>query len=124
MGLKAIGRLEFEIKQAGLGGAQAMLGFRRNKYHVARTHGPHALFGFHRALAFHDEVKVLADFVVVVGRRAVGFVHHHPRQHVVDVGQFLVDEERALAPGNHRRPASAIRLRGKYMPWYSPIRIY
>ena len=64
--------------------------------------GTNAFFSFNGPLAFHDEVKVLADFVIVVRGRAVGFVHHHPRQHVVHVSEFLVNEEGALAPRNHR----------------------
>src|SRR5271154_3298326 len=31
VGLEAIGRLEFEVEQSGLGGTQAVLGFRWNK---------------------------------------------------------------------------------------------
>jgi hypothetical protein len=85
-----------------LGAWQTMLGFSRNEDHIARPNGAHAFFGFHRPVAFHDEVKVLANLVIMIRRRAVCLVLHHSRQHVVDVCQFLIHEKGALAAGNHR----------------------
>ena len=90
------------LKKAGISGPQAVLGLGRYEHHIAGADRPHALFGLDRALAFHDEVKVLTNLVVVVRRRTVRSVVHHARQHIVDVGEFLIDEEGAYPSGHHR----------------------
>jgi hypothetical protein len=74
-----------------------MPGLGRNEDHAAGTDRLDAFRCFDRALAFHDEVEVLADFVEVVRRGDTWLVPHDAREHVVDLRQFLVDEERALA---------------------------
>jgi hypothetical protein len=40
---------------------------------------------------------MFAIFMKMVGRRGALLVVHDPRQHVVYLGEFLVDEENALA---------------------------
>src|SRR6266852_5934194 len=99
---ETVGRLEFEIEQRRLGGPQAMFILRRDEYHVSRAHVAHALFRFDGPFPFHDEIKMLAIFVEMIGRRGSLLVVHDPRQQVVDVGELLVDEEGALAARHYR----------------------
>src|SRR5580704_13489492 len=93
---ETIGGLKFEIVKRRFRGAQAMFGLSRNEHQIAGADPADSLRRFDRAVAFHDEVEVLAVLMQVVGRgRALG-VAHDPGQHVVDLSQFLVDEEGAL----------------------------
>src|SRR5208282_1440319 len=95
-GLEAVGRLPLEIEQR-LEGAQAMLLPGRDEDHVAGPDRPYAVVRFHRRLAVDDEIEMLAVLVQVQGRRRALLVVHDARQHVVDSGELLVDEENALA---------------------------
>src|SRR5450755_14673 len=95
-GLEAVGRLPFKIEQR-LGGAQTMLLLGRNEDHVTGADRTNPSVRFHRRLAVDDEIEVLAVLVQMQGRRRVLFVVHDARQHVVDIGEFLINEENALA---------------------------
>src|ERR1022692_1042578 len=101
-GHEAVGRLEFEIKERRFSGAQAVLCFRRYEYHVAGPDFARSLGGFDGPAAFHDEVEMLAVLMQVIRGGGALLVAHDARQHVVDLSQFFVDEERTLAPRYRR----------------------
>src|SRR5262249_46428147 len=69
----------------------------RNKDHVARSNRAHALIRFYRRLACNDEIEVLAVLVQMERRRGVLFVMHNASQHVVNVGELLIDEKDTFA---------------------------
>src|SRR5450631_563486 len=95
-GLEAIGRLPLEIEQR-LGRAQTVLLLGRDEDHVAGPDRPYPVVRFHRRLAVDDEIKVLAVLVQMQRRGRILLVVHDAGQHVVDIGEFLIDEENALA---------------------------
>src|ERR1700688_3890065 len=74
-GLKAIGSLEFKVKER-LERAQAMLFFRGDEDHRAGTDLTGSFLGLHGGFAFHDEIKMFAIFVKVIGRRGALLVVH------------------------------------------------
>ena len=99
--LKAVRRLEFEVEEAGIAGPKPVLRLGRYEDQVARAHRAHTFGRFDGPFAFHNEVEVLADLVIVIWRRRVGRVMHDAGEHVVDVCQLLVDEEGAHTAGHH-----------------------
>src|ERR1035438_1899815 len=92
-GHEAVGRLEFEIKERRFGGAQAVFGLGRDEHHVAGPDFACSLGSFDGPVAFHDEVEMLAVLMQVIRGGGSLLVAHDARQHVVDLSQFLVDEE-------------------------------
>src|SRR5580692_10090265 len=97
-------RLKFEVKERRFGGAQAMLRFGRNEYQVTGADLANALLGFDGPVAFHDEVEVLAVLMQVIRGGGSLLVVHDAGQHVVDLSQFLVNEEGPFAAryGRHQ----------------------
>jgi hypothetical protein len=97
-GNEPVGSLKLEVEQWRFGRSEAVFRFGGNEDHIARADFADALGRFHSSVAFHDEVEVLAVLMEMIrGRRAL-FVAHDPGQHIVDFGQFLVNEERSFAP--------------------------
>jgi hypothetical protein len=79
-----------------------MLFLGGNEDHVAGPDRADAFVGFHRRVAADDEIEVLAILMQVQGRCRAFFVVHDPGQHVIDVGEFLIDEKDAFAPRHDR----------------------
>src|SRR5689334_14916543 len=96
MRLEPVRRLKLEVKERRQR-TQAMFLLRRDEDHRTRTNRRHAFRRLDLRVAFDDEVKMLADLMVVERRRRPLGVRHHAGEHVVDVREFLVDEERADA---------------------------
>src|ERR1035437_2559710 len=94
--LEAVGRLPLEIEQR-LGRAQTVFLLRRDKDHITGPDRPYSVVRFRRRVAVDDEVEVLAVLVKVQRRRRTLLVVHDAGQHVVDIGEFLIDEENTLA---------------------------
>src|SRR5262249_6670739 len=63
--LEPVWGLEFEIEQTRFRSSEAVLGLRWNEHHIAGTNGANSIRCFDAAIAFDDEVKVLAVFVQV-----------------------------------------------------------
>src|SRR5690348_3723925 len=95
-GLKSVGSLKLKVKER-LERSQAVLFFRGNEDHRAGADLTSSFLGLYGGFAFHDEIEMLAIFVQVIWRRRALLVMHDPRQHVVDLGEFFVDEENPLA---------------------------
>ncbi len=83
---ETVGGLELEIEERRLGGSQAMFLLRWDENHVARPHVAGPFLGFDGALSFHDEIKMFAILVQMIGRGTSLHVMHDPRQHVIDLG--------------------------------------
>src|ERR1022692_193417 len=96
-GHEAVGRLEFEIKERRFSGAQAVLGLGGDEHHVTGSDFAGSFGGFYGAVAFHDEVEMLAVLMQVIRGGGSLLIAHDACQHVVDLSQLFVDEEGALA---------------------------